>query len=137
MAKMGCNLGEPGSVARQFTEKGEFFVIGMKNITEEKGKQVTQVVARDIDRLEEDLLEAGAEDYSVDEDIVRVITAKSDFTAVKQYIEQRNYALDEADISWIAENALTLSEKDSEKLERLLDMFDEDDDIDTVYHNAS
>ena len=81
-------------------------------------------------------LDAGAEDFSDEEDSFEIITSPEDFTAVREALEKENITMASAEVTMIPQNYVELtSEDDIKKMNRILDLLDEDDDVQSVYHN--
>ena len=81
-------------------------------------------------------LDAGAEDFSEEDDSYTVITDPDDFSAVREALEAAGIPMADADIQMIPQNYIDLSDEDDIKnLNRILDMLDEDDDVQEVFHN--
>ena len=81
-------------------------------------------------------LDAGAEDFTDDEDCYEVLTAPDDFSAVREALEAEGIPMLSADITMIPQTTVELtSEEDIKKMNRILDLLDEDDDVQEVYHN--
>ena len=81
-------------------------------------------------------LDAGAEDFSEEEDSFEILTNPDDFSAVREALEKEGIKMAEAEITMIPQNYVTLSdENDIKFLNRTLDLLDEDDDVQAVYHN--
>ena len=90
----------------------------------------------DEDKIMEDALECGAEDIKCDEGEYTIYTATEDFDAVRDAIVALGYTLDTADIAKVPSTYVDLeSEEDVENMEKMLDKFNEDDDVNAVYHN--
>jgi len=123
--KCGGNLGQTGCVSYLFSEKG---VIVIDN---EDG-QYTE------DQLMEDCMDAGAEDFEMNGDVVEV-SASSDpveFRAVREALEAKGYSFVEADIQKVPSTYTAIDDPEMrEKMQRLLDMLDDNDDVQEVYHN--
>ena len=120
-SKYGGNLGTEGSVAFQFKHVGQF--VFAPGTSEDKVMDVA--------------LEAGAEDVVTDEDgAIEVICAPADFEAVRGALEAAGLKPDVAEITMRAENNIELSEEDSAKMQKLLDVIEDLDDVQDVYHNA-
>jgi transcriptional/translational regulatory protein YebC/TACO1 len=87
--------------------------------------------------LEEQLLELDIEDFEYDEDskIAKITTPKESFAQVKKFLEENNYKIEEAGIEFVAENLIEVDEQTAEKVQKLIEALEEDDDVDTVYHN--
>lgn len=121
--KYGGNLGQTGCVGYLFTDKG---VIIIEN---EDGKI-------DEDKLMEDALEAGADDFVAEDGVFEIYTVPSDLWAIKDALEAKGYTIASADEDKIASNYVTLtSEDDIKNMNNLLDHLDDNDDVQQVYHN--
>ncbi len=81
-------------------------------------------------------LDAGAEDFSEEEDSFEITTDPADFAAVRDALEQQGIAMTQAEVTMIPQNYVTVEgEADLANLQKILDMLEEDDDVQTVYHN--
>jgi YebC/PmpR family DNA-binding regulatory protein len=121
-SKHGGNMGTEGSVAFQFKHCGQ--LIFAPGTSEDKVMEVA--------------LEAGAEDVVADEDgAIEVLTAPGDFEAVKNALEASGLKPEVAGVTMRAENTIELSGEDAEKMQKLLDIIEDLDDVQDVYHNAS
>ena len=90
----------------------------------------------DADDLMMMALDAGAEDFSEEEDSFEVITAPDDFSAVREALEAENIPMASAEGTMIPQTYVSLTdEKDITNIQRILDLLDEDDDVQEVYHN--
>ena len=83
-----------------------------------------------------DALEAGAEDLSNEGEVFEITTEVSTLGEVREALEQAGYKLDSAEISRIPQNTVAPDAAFYENIEKLLDMLEENDDIQNVYHNA-
>jgi YebC/PmpR family DNA-binding regulatory protein len=120
-SKYGGNLGTEGSVAFQFKHVGQF--VFAPGASEDKVMDVA--------------LEAGAEDVVTDEDgAIEVLCAPADFEGVREALEAAGLKPDVAEVTMRAENNIDLSEEDSAKMQKLLDVIEDLDDVQNVYHNA-
>jgi len=90
----------------------------------------------DMDKFEEDILEIEPDDFEELDDGIRIISAKENFSKTLKLLESKNYKIDEANIEFIPENYVSLGEEESVKLERLIENLEDDDDVDSVFHNA-
>ena len=120
--KGGGNMGTTGCVGFMFQEKGEIVI--------EKG---------DLD--EEELmmmaLDAGAEDFNSDEEEVFIITtAPEDFGTVREALEAEGLEFLEAAVKMIPDTETAINEDDAKKFQKMLDLLEDDDDVQEVYHNA-
>jgi YebC/PmpR family DNA-binding regulatory protein len=121
-SKHGGNLGTEGSVAFQFKHCGQ--LIFAPGTSEE---QVMDVA-----------LEAGAEDVITDEDgAIEVLTSPGDFEAVKQALVDAGLNPEVADITMRPENTIELTGDDAAKMQKILDVLEDLDDVQEVYHNAA
>jgi transcriptional/translational regulatory protein YebC/TACO1 len=83
-------------------------------------------------------LEAGAEDVITDEEgALEVLTSTADFEAVKNALETAGLMADMAEVTMRAENSIELSGDDAAKMQKLLDILEDLDDVQNVFHNAS
>ena len=90
----------------------------------------------DADDLMMTALDAGAEDFSEEEDSFEILTSPEDFSAVREALETQGIPMAEAEIKMIPQNYVALSdENDIKFLNRTLDLLDDDDDVQAVYHN--
>ncbi|MEO1512162.1 MAG: YebC/PmpR family DNA-binding transcriptional regulator, partial [Planctomycetota bacterium] len=122
--KHGGNIGNPGSVAFMFQTKGQILIEASK---------------ADEEQLMELALEAGAEDVEApeSEDGGFTITCEaSDFLGVKEAIEGAGIEMISAEITKLPDNTVELSVDDATKLLRLIEAFDDNDDVQKVYHNG-
>ncbi len=120
--KFGGNLGTQGCVSFMFTQKGLLIIEKEDN---------------DEDKLMEDALEAGAEDFSSESaDVYEIYTDPADFSAVMEALENKGYVFVSADVSMIPSTYTKIDDPEAcEKMQKLLDMLDDNDDVQNVYHN--
>ncbi|HET9205590.1 MAG TPA: YebC/PmpR family DNA-binding transcriptional regulator [Burkholderiaceae bacterium] len=120
-SKYGGNLGTDGSVAFQFKHCGQFvFAPGTSE-----------------DKLMEVALDAGADDVVTGDDgAIEVLTAPADFEAVQQALQKAGLKADLAEVTWRAENPVELAGDESQRMQKLLDVLEDLDDAQAVYHNA-
>ena len=121
--KGGGNVGTPGSVSYMFDKKGQIII----------DKEECEM---DADELMMAALDAGAEDFSEEEDSYEVITAPDDFSAVREEIEKSGAPIAEAQVAMIPQTYVDLTDEQALKdLQRTLDLLDEDDDVTDVWTN--
>ena len=90
----------------------------------------------DADDLMMIALDAGAEDFNEEEDCFEVLTSPDDFEAVRSALEAENIPMAEAEVTMIPQNYVKVTDETALKgLQRTLDLLDEDDDVQAVYHN--
>ena len=80
-------------------------------------------------------IEAGAEDFSSEEEVYQITTAPNDFTAVAEELTKNNLTFLEAGVQMVPSTYVSLDEKASEKMQRLIDNLDDLDDVLEVFHN--
>jgi YebC/PmpR family DNA-binding regulatory protein len=120
-SKYGGNMGTEGSVAFQFKHCGQ--LVFAPGTSEDKVMEVA--------------LEAGAEDVVSDDDgAIEVLTAPADFEAVKAALEAAGLKPEVAEVTMRAENSIELSGEDAARMQKLLDVIEDLDDVQDVYHNA-
>ncbi|MBA4343075.1 MAG: YebC/PmpR family DNA-binding transcriptional regulator [Methylibium sp.] len=121
-SKYGGNLGTEGSVAFQFKHCGQ--LVFAPGTSEDKVMEVA--------------LEAGAEDVLTDDEgAIEVLTAPSDFEAVKNALEVAGLKPEIAEVTMRAENSIELAGEDAARMQKLLDVIEDLDDVQEVFHNAS
>ena len=104
----------------------------------EKGQIVIDKEECDLeaDDLMMKALDAGAEDFSEEEDSFEILTSPSDFETVREALEKDGIKMVSADVVMLPQNYVDLTdENDIKNLEKLLDLLDENDDVQSVYHN--
>jgi YebC/PmpR family DNA-binding regulatory protein len=120
-SKYGGNLGTDGSVAFQFKHCGQ--LVFAPGTSEDKVMEVA--------------LEAGAEDViSDDEGAIEVLTSPADFEAVKDALEAAGLKPEVAEVTMRAENTIELAGDDAARMQKLLDVLEDLDDVQEVFHNA-
>lgn len=117
------SIGTQGCVSYMFDKKGQIIV----------DKEECEMDADDLMML---ALDAGAEDFSEEEDSYEIITDPDDFSVVREALEKEGIAMAEAEVTMIPQNYVTVEDETALKnLQRTLDLLDEDDDVQAVYHN--
>ncbi len=121
--KGGGNMGNSGCVSFMFDEKG-----------------LIVIDKEEVDMDEEELmmaaLDAGAEDFAAEEDSYEITTAPDDFSAVREALEEAGIPMASAEVTMIPQTYTELTnEEDIKKMNKLLEMLDDDDDVQNTYHN--
>ena len=120
-SKHGGNMGTEGSVAFQFKHVG----------------QLVFAPGTDEDKVMEVALEAGAEDVITDDEgAIEVLTAPGDFEAVKNALEAAGLTAEVAEVTMRPENTIALEGDDAARMQKLLDIIEDLDDVQDVFHNA-
>ena len=121
--KGGGNVGTQGCVSFMFDKKGQIII----------DKEECDM---DADEVMMVALDAGAEDFADEEDSYEILTNPDDFSVVREALEAVGVTMAEAEVTMIPQNYVALSdENDIKKMNRILDLLDEDDDVQAVYHN--
>ena len=122
------SVGTQGCVSYMFDEKGQIILS-----KEELEDADITLSADDLMMLAQD---AGAEDFSEEDDSYEIITLPDDFSAVREAIEAEKIPMASAEVTMLPQTYVTLTdENDIKQLQRTLDLLDEDDDVQAVYHN--
>ena len=117
------NVGTPGCVSFMFDEKGQIIV-------------AKEDCDMDADELMMMALDFGAEDFSEEEESFEILTAPEDFSEVRLKLEEAGIVMADAEVTMIPQTYVELtSEGDITHIEKTLDLLDEDDDVQDVYHN--
>jgi YebC/PmpR family DNA-binding regulatory protein len=120
--KFGGNLGQTGSVSYMFNKKGVILI--------EKAEKISE------DDLMMEALEAGAEDVTSEDEYYEITAEPSDFTAVREALEAKDYEFVEAEVSMIPTTMAQLTDaKQIEQMDRLIENLEDMDDVQNVYHN--
>ena len=121
--KGGGSVGTQGCVSYMFDKKGQIII----------DKEECDLEADDLMRM---ALDAGAEDFSEEEDSYEILTVPEDFSQVREALEGENIPMASAEVTMIPQNYVELTDEEAvKKLNRTLDLLDEDDDVQQIYHN--
>ena len=121
-SKYGGNMGTEGSVSFQFKNVG----------------QIVFAPGASEDQVMEVALEAGADDVITDEDgAIEVLTAPGAFEAVRDALQAAGLAPEVAEVTLRADSSIDLAGEDAQKMQKLLDVLEDLDDVQNVYHNAN
>ncbi|HNX43058.1 MAG TPA: YebC/PmpR family DNA-binding transcriptional regulator [Bacteroidales bacterium] len=120
--KFGGNLGTNGSLSFIFDRKG-IFAIPQGNL--------------DRDEFEMEMIDAGAEDIQLEDGTFTITTAMEDFGPMMKKLEEMHVEPESAELQRIPKDTTTLDLESAKKVMRLVDIFEEDDDIQAVYHNMT
>ena len=119
--KFGGNLGQTGCVGFMFHKKGVLAI---------------EAVGLYEDKVMEDALEAGASDFAADEDVFEITTEPDDFSGVRDDLEAKGYTFVSAEIEQVPDVYSAIEDPDMAlKMEKLLDVLEDDDDVQNVWHN--
>lgn len=117
------SIGTQGCVSYMFDEKGQIII----------DKEECEIEPDDLMMA---ALDAGAEDFSEEEDSFEILTDPADFDAVSDALSKQNVVMAQAEVTMIPQTYVSLSkEEDITNIQRILDFLEEDDDVQTVYHN--
>ncbi len=119
-SKYGGNLGSTGCVSFMF---------------EQKGVIVLEAGENNISSMEDDAIEAGAVDFYSEDDCFIVYTEKEEYESVYKYLNQKGYSFISSEIGMVPNTYTSLNEEESSKVNVLLDILDEDEDVKNVWHN--
>ncbi|MBR5496033.1 MAG: YebC/PmpR family DNA-binding transcriptional regulator [Oscillospiraceae bacterium] len=121
--KFGGNMGTVGCVSFMFEKKG---VIVIEND------------GVDLDKLMEDCMDAGAEDMNIEDDATEIFTNPNEFSQVREALEQKGYTFAQAEVEQIPSTYAQIPDDNPDaklKMRRLLDMFEDNEDVQNVWHN--
>lgn len=119
--KFGGNLGQSGCVSFMFDRKG-VIVIEDEDLDE--------------DKLMEDVMEAGGDDFKYEDGIAEIVTAPNDFPAVRDALYGMGYRFASADIAYVPQTTSSIDDPDNVlKMTKLLDQLEDNDDVQNVWHN--
>jgi YebC/PmpR family DNA-binding regulatory protein len=122
-SKGNGNVGTPGCVSYMFDNKGQILI----------DKEECSTSSDDLMML---VLDAGADDFNEEEDSYEILTTPENFQAVVEALNKENIATASAEVTMIPQNYVAVTDPENVKyLQRILDLLDEDDDVQAVYHN--
>ena len=121
--KAGGNLGTNGCVSYLFSKKG---VIVIEKTSTDKDEEELMMMA----------LEAGAEDFEIEDEVYEITVEPSSFTEVREKLESEGLTFLEAEVQMIPSTTVTLDAQAQEKMDRLVERLEDLDDVMNVYHNA-
>ena len=121
-SKHGGNMGSTGCVSFMFQKKG-------------------QIIIEKTDEMDEDELmmlaiDAGAEDFTAEEEVFVITTEPSEFGTVRETLEENGVEYLEAEITYVPDTNTAIDEETASKFQKMLDQFEDDEDVQNVYHNA-
>ncbi|WP_333887503.1 YebC/PmpR family DNA-binding transcriptional regulator [Clostridium sp.] len=121
-SKQGGNLGANGCVSWMFQTKGQLVVERKDDMDE--------------DEIMMQALDAGAEDFNAEEEVFEIITTVEDFSGVREKLESEGLEFISSEITMIPDNMVAVDVEAAGKVEKLIDKLEDDDDVQSVYHNA-
>ena len=119
--KYGSGMGQTGCVSWQFDRKGVIVIDGED---------------LDEDTVMMEALDAGAEDFSAEDGMFEIYTDPDSFSDVRNALEEKGYSFEEAQVALVPQNYIQMNDEEGVKnMTKLLDMLDDNDDVQNVYHN--
>ena len=119
--KFGGNMGQPGSVTFMFNRQGVITI---------------EAEGLDEDTVMEAALEAGAEDFNAEDGVYEITTAPNDMGAVRDALEAAGYSFLSAEVAYVPTTTTALTDPDDiTKMEKLIDILEENDDVQDIWHN--
>ena len=122
-SRAGGSLGQTGSVGYMFEKKGYILI--------EKSSDIDEY------ELMLEVLEHGAEDFVSEEEYIEITTSPEDFSAVREFLEEKNITMLEADVRQIANIKKDLTDEECEKVQNFLDKLEDMDDVQNIWHNGN
>lgn len=121
-SRNGGNLGENGCVAFMFDRKGYIVILNHDGEIDE-------------DEMTLEAIDAGADDIEVEDDVFEIYTTPDNFIKVSTALRENGYTLEEAEVTMIPQNFSQIDAGEEEKMLKLIDMLEEDEDVQDVHHN--
>lgn len=118
--KFGGSLGVTGCVSWSFDQKGVLVI--------ERGDL-------DEDKVMMDAIESGADEFEATDETFEITTAPDDFDSVLEALEKLGYSFIEAEVEMVPQTYVTLGEEDKVKMQKMLDLLEDSDDVQEVWHN--
>lgn len=120
--RSGGNMGSSGCVSFMFQRKGQIIIEKADGIDEDELMMLA--------------LDAGAEDFNSEDEVFEITTSPEDFSSVRESMEKAGYNFISADITMIPDTYVSVDMETAEKVQKLIDKLEDDDDIQDVFHNA-
>lgn len=120
--RAGGTLGQTGSVSYMFETKGYFLIEKTENI--------------DADSLMLEVIDQGADDINTEQEYIEIFTKPEQFNKVKNYLDGKGYKCIEEEIRPIANIKKNLDDEQAEKFQDFVDKLEENDDVESVWHNV-
>ena len=120
--KFGGNLGTNGSVSWMFDKKGVIII-------EKSSTKISE------DDLMLEIIEAGAENFEVDEEFYEITTTPEDFSAVREYLEGKGIVYLEAEVKMVPQNYMSLDGEGAKKMGLIVEKLEDLDDVQEIWHN--
>ena len=120
--KNGGSMGTTNCVSYMFDRKG-IIVCERNSLTEDKILEIS--------------LEAGAEDVAIEDDFFEVFTSPSEISSVKKILEEKKLSFLSAEVEWFPQSSIEINEEHMVKFQKMIDMLEDSDDVQNVYHNVS
>lgn len=120
--KCGGNLGANGCVGWMFNKKGQIIIERTDDMDEEEVMMAA--------------LDAGAEDFNAEEEVFEITTEMGEFSTVREALEGQGFEFLSAELTMIPDNYTSIDMDTSAKMMKLIDLLEDDDDVQNVYHNA-
>lgn len=120
--KCGGSMGTTGCVSYMFDTRG--VLVAEKRASDDDDEMMMLA------------LDCGADDFDVQDDMYEILTSPNDFSSVREQLEAKGLTFIKSEVDKIPTNTVSVDDATLPKLQRMLDMFDEDDDVQNVYHNA-
>lgn len=121
--KYNGSLGTNGSLSFIFEQKGVFVL------------HKDKLQGRDMDDVEMELIDGGADDFEVMDEVIQVTTSFEDFGNMQKKLEKMGIEAQSADVQRIPNNTVTLNVDQSKQILNMIEKFEDDDDVSMVYHN--
>lgn len=121
--KNESNLGTKGSVSYMFDQKGYFAIL-------REGLDI------DEDTMLMSALDAGAEDIETSDEVFEIYSDPKDFAKVRNALREDGYKFEEAQLTYVPQNTIEIDEETQHTIEKLIEVLEDDDDVNEVYHNA-
>ncbi|MHB8906064.1 MAG: YebC/PmpR family DNA-binding transcriptional regulator [Melioribacteraceae bacterium] len=115
------SLGTTGSIAFMFERKGLF--------------KAVKSAGTDLDNLELELIDSGLDDFSNDDEFIYIYAPFQEYGSMQKALEERNIEIKATELQYLPVNYKELSEEQKKEVQELIEALEEDDDVQSVYHN--
>lgn len=133
--KAWWSMWNPGSVGWQFTEKWEIVIDGTIEKVMEKWNEIEKYHPLDEEVFERDVMESWAEDYEIEEWTAIITTTKEEYINATKFFTELSYKIDDANLQFMPENTLDVDDEIRAKVDKLIGLLEDDDDVEIVWTN--
>lgn len=136
LSKFWGSLWEPWSVSWQFVQKWIFVIDGKFEIINEKWNNIEKVTSLNVEEAEMEFMDMDVEDIDLEEWKLVLTVDKNNFISIRDLLKNNFYHVVDGWLYYIPENTITISAEDKEQLDLMIENLENNEDVDSVFHNC-